>query len=69
MNPANDIQTKTDIALVRVRGKIVRKALEAFSAYATNPGMENEIGDIIKQIESIENEMVKDLLDPKWDYR
>lgn len=69
MNPTEDIQTKTDIALIRARGKIVRKALEAFSAYATNPGMENEIGDIIKQIESIEKEMFKDLLDPNCDYR
>ena len=69
MNPAEDIRTKTDIALVRARGKMARKALESFAAYSTNPGMENEIEDVIKQIEDIEKEMAKDLLDPNWDYR
>ena len=69
MNPQESIQTKTDIAIIRARGKMARKAIEAFAAYSTNPGMENEIGDVVKQIEGIEKEMVNDLIDPNWDYR
>ena len=61
MNSRQELDTKVSIAIARARGKEVKKAMEAFAAYATNPGMEDEIMEMVKQTEDIEKAMVEEL--------
>lgn len=65
----NEDQILIDKGQVRIKAYAVKKALDAFAVYVTNPGMEDELMATRQQIEEIEKEILKDLSDPDWEYR
>ncbi|MCB4757298.1 MAG: hypothetical protein LHV69_09790 [Elusimicrobia bacterium] len=63
------LEAQVQTRIVRRKAHLAITAIKSLAVESTNPGMEDEIHQIVKQIEGIRDEMIKDLSDPDWEYR